>query len=258
MRSSNRNFLQTSTIWAIEIAVLAVVVGVWFLITHSGAVSPVLLPSPTTVFRAIGNIAKGQATRNDLLLTFSQVAVAMVIVIPLAVGLGMLIGRNPKLRVLDEIANVGMTIPQPIFLPILFIILGSNFFEIVIFGVTHALFVIVVNSAASTRSVPPSYDQLAKLYGTKTFDLYRKIYFPFMVPVILQGIRLGLIFCVAGVMLAEMYAGNGGFGKDILYWGSSFVLPDLLAGIIVVGASTVIINGLFHMLERRGASWRNA
>jgi NitT/TauT family transport system permease protein len=182
----------------------------------------------------------------------------MVIVIPLAVGLGMLIGRNPKLRVLDEIANVGMTIPQPIFLPILFIILGSNFFEIVIFGVTHALFVIVVNSAASTRSVPPSYDQLAKLYGTKTFDLYRKIYFPFMVPVILQGIRLGLIFCVAGVMLAEMYAGNGGFGKDILYWGSSFVLPDLLAGIIVVGASTVIINGLFHMLERRGASWRNA
>lgn len=258
MRGVNRKVFQTGAIWAIEAVVLALILLAWYLITHSGAVSPVLLPSPATVFTAIGHIAKGKVTRDDLLLTFSEVAVAMVIVIPLAVGLGMLIGRNPKLRVLDEIANVGMTIPQPIFLPILFIILGANFLEIVIFGVTHALFVIVVNSAASTRSVPPSYNQLARLYGTKTIDLYRKIYFPFMVPVILQGIRLGLIFCVAGVMLAEMYAGNGGFGKDILYWGSSFVLPDLLAGIIVVGASTVIINSIFHVFESRGASWRHA
>ena len=255
LSSRRQNFV---IVWIIEIAVFAVLIGGWYLITHESLMSPELLPAPGIVFTAVRSILSNSATRTDLLITLTQVIVAMAIVIPLAVSTGMLVGQNPNTTVFDSLANIGMTIPQPIFLPVLFIIFGSNVLEIVLFGITHAFFVIVINSASSTRSVPQSYHQLAHLYGARRRDLYRKIYFPFMVPVILQGVRLGLIFCVSGVMLAEMYSGNGGFGKDILYWGSSFVLPNLLAGIILVGISTVVLNGVFHIFEKRAGSWRES
>jgi ABC-type nitrate/sulfonate/bicarbonate transport system permease component len=236
--------------WLLLVAVLAV----WQVV--AGMVPPQLLPAPVTVWHAFGRILGDAQVRSDVAITTAEVMLAMAVAIPVGMGLGMAIATGAAGDVLAPLANVALGIPQSIFLPIVLLIFGGTFLEKVVFGFSHAIFIIIVDTVAATRSVPPDLLRLARLYGTRRGQLYRKIYLPCMLPVLVQGVRLGLIFCVTGVVLAEMYVSTAGIGRELILWGSSFLLPELMAGILLVGLVTILVNWGLRSAEHRAGRWR--
>ena len=70
---------------------------------------------------------------------------------------------------------------------------------------------------------------------------------------ILTGLRLGMIFCILGVILAEMYASRRGIGRLLFSWGEGYQVPELLAGILLVSALTVAVNEAMRLAELRVA-----
>jgi ABC-type nitrate/sulfonate/bicarbonate transport system permease component len=72
-----------------------------------------------------------------------------------------------------------------------------------------------------------------------------------MAPLIVGGIRLGLIFVVHGVVFAEMYGSTGGIGRSILTWGEAFQMDYLLAAVLLVLAATVAANESIQAVETR-------
>ena len=239
-----------------QVVMLACFAGLWQLAVIQQWLPPQLLPAPSAVWSAMVDMLGQQEVQQDLLVTSLEVAVAMALAIPLAVVAGMALAEGTGGKMLARLANVGIAVPQSIFLPIFLLIFGAGFAEKIIFGFTHAVLVILLSSAAAARAVPASSLQMVEMYGATRLQIHRKLYYPYMTPVILQGVRLGLIFCVTGVILAEMYVSNVGFGKQIVFWGTSFALPQLLASIFIVGIATVIANQALHGLERRAGRWR--
>jgi len=79
-----------------------------------------------------------------------------------------------------------------------------------------------------------------------------------MLPLILTGLRLGMIFCIIGVLLAEMYASRRGIGQLIFDWGEGQQIPELLAGIVLISVLTIAVNELMRLAELRLAQFRAA
>ena len=61
----------------------------------------------------------------------------------------------------------------------------------------------------------------ARSFGATRAQIYLRIYLPAMEPLIIEGLRMGLIFTVTGVLLAEMYGSPRGIGRVIFAWGET-------------------------------------
>ena len=118
-----------------------------------------------------------------------------------------------------------------------------------IFAVTLAFFIVVLSGIAAARSVPAGLVTAARSFGATRRQIYLRIYLPAMEPLIIEGLRMGLIFTVTGVLLAEMYGAPRGIGRVIFAWGEMLRMRELLAGVLLVVAATIVCNELMRAFE---------
>jgi NitT/TauT family transport system permease protein len=77
-----------------------------------------------------------------------------------------------------------------------------------------------------------------------------------MLPMLLEAIRIAMIFNFTGVMIAEMYASRSGIGHLIAGWGENFQMPQLFAGILLLSLIAIAFNESIRVLEERYSTWR--
>ncbi|HUI11852.1 MAG TPA: ABC transporter permease subunit, partial [Xanthobacteraceae bacterium] len=99
---------------------------------------------------------------------------------------------------------------------------------------------------------------LARSFGAGKLRIYRSIYLPAMAPQIVTGLRLGIIFDIIGILLAEMYASRSGLGVLLLRWGESYAVDKLMAATVLISVVTILINELMRVFEHRVGRWRQA
>jgi NitT/TauT family transport system permease protein len=182
--------------------------------------------------------------------TAAECLFAFAIVTPLALGCGFLIGESRRLeRVFGPALQMLLTVPKSIFLPVFVLMLGIGFAQKVVFAVVLTFFIVVPTGIAAVHSVPRGLVVAARAFGATRGQLYTRIYVPAMAPLVLGGVRLGLIFAVHGVVFAEMYGAEYGIGRDIVLWGEQFQMDYLLAAVLLVVVFTVVLNELVQLCE---------
>ena len=87
-------------------------------------------------------------------------------------------------------------------------------------------------------------------------QILRRVYVPSMMPILLETLRISMIFNFTGVMIAEMYASRTGLGSLISNWGENFQLPQLFAGVILLAAVAIAFNETVRFFENRVSAWR--
>jgi NitT/TauT family transport system permease protein len=202
-----------------------VLFGGWELIGRLRLVDPDLLPPLSEVGALLWSFLHDPRFIADLGLTASEVAVAFVIAAPLAISTGFLLGERVHLaEAFNPVVHFILAIPQSVFLPVFILAFGIGFLEKVL---------------------------AARVFGATPAQIYTRIYLPAMLPLILTGLRLGMIFCIIGVLLAEMYASRRGIGRLIFSWGESYQVPELIAGILLISVLTVAVNEAMRLAELR-------
>jgi len=235
----------------------ALFLGLWQAASSLGWIDPDLLPPLSTVLAAAGKMLADPSFLANAGDTLLRVAAAFLIGAPLAISFGLFAGERVRLqRVISPLFNFVMAVPQSIFLPIFIFLFGIGFPQKVIYGITHVIFVVTVTAMAAVRQVPRSYTLAARSFGWSPAEIYRKIYLPAMAPVIVTGLRLGLIFDIIGVLLAEMYASKSGLGVLIFRWGEAYDTRRTMAVILVVSCATILVNESMRFWEARVGSWR--
>jgi ABC-type nitrate/sulfonate/bicarbonate transport system permease component len=224
--------------------------GGWELASRLVLVNAELLPPPSEVGAILLRLLQDPRFVADLGLTASEVGVAFIVAAPLAISTGFLLGERLHLaQTFNPIVHFILAVPQSVFLPVFILAFGIGYFEKVLFGITHAYFVILVNSFAAVRSIPIPLVAAARVFGATPTQIYTRIYLPAMLPLILTGLRLGMIFCIIGVLLAEMYASRHGIGRLIFSWGEAYQVPELLAGILLISFLTIVVNEAMRFAE---------
>lgn len=239
--------------WVVRLSPLllgAVIAGVWETSSRAGLVSNELLPPFSHVMGVLWRLLQDARFLADLGFTLAEIAVAFAIVGPLGLGVGFWLGESQAAyRTLGPALNLLLSIPKSIFLPIFIFAFGIGFAQKVIFAVTLAFFIVVLSGIAAARSVPEGLVTAARSLGATRRQIYLQIYLPAMEPLILEGLRMGLIFTITGVLVAEMYGSPRGIGRVIFAWGESFMMAELLAAVVLVVVLTVLANEVMRAIE---------
>ena len=244
---------------AAQLICAAALAGLWEALSRLKLVDPSLLPPVSVVCATLWSMLWDAQILYEVWVTVVEVTVAFLIAAPLALGCGFFLGEKPRWGdVFNPIIDFILAVPQSVFLPLFMLALGTGYTQKIVFGVTHAFFVIAVNTVAAVRTVPHPYVLLARASGASRGQIYRRIYFPAMLPLVLTGLRLGMIFNVTGILLAEMFSSRHGLGRLIFSWAESFQITRLLAGILLVTLLTIAFNEAMRAWEVRASRGQSA
>ena len=240
-----------------RLALLALVLAAWQLLPSRGLVNPLLLPPLGDVLQMLGELVQRAQVREALAVSAAEVLLAFLIAVPLGALLGVLIAEHDYLgEVFKPALFVVFAIPKSIFLPLFILVLGVSFQQKVAYAAFTTTFVVLMSAAAAVESVKQDYLLVARSYGATRLQLVSRVYVPSMMPLLLETLRISMIFNFTGVLIAEMYASRTGIGHLIASWGENFQMKQLFAGVVLLAAVAITFNETVRFLESRCSTWR--
>lgn len=242
----------------IRIALLAAFLGAWEFLPRTGIVNPMLLPPLSEVLETLGVILRRGDFQEAMAVTTAEVLLAFIIAVPLGGAIGVLAAENAYFgAIFRPMLFYVFSIPKSIFLPMFILAFGIGFGQKVAYATFSTVFIVIMSASAAVESVKADYVLVAQSYGATRAQILRRIYIPSMMPILLETLRISMIFNFTGVMIAEMYASRTGVGHMIANWGENFMLPQLFAGVIVLAVAAMAFNELVRSLEARCSTWRS-
>ncbi|HXH83799.1 MAG TPA: ABC transporter permease subunit [Candidatus Tectomicrobia bacterium] len=239
----------------LQAAAVAALLGAWEAATLAGWVDPLFVPAPSAVARALAAVAP-QALAG-LADTLAKTAIAYALAVVGGVSLGVLVGSVRLLREVVSpyvLALYGM--PKILVLPWIVLLLGYGTAPAVVYGTIHGLFPILVLVVGGVRDVDRQLVTVARSFGATPWQLYVKVVLPAIVPTIIAGMRLGIVFCLLGVLVVEMFAGVRGMGHVLGSLANGFQAAELFAATALVSAASIAIVLALDALNERLSRWR--
>ncbi|OPY94495.1 ABC transporter permease [Bradyrhizobium sacchari] len=240
-----------------RVAMIVAILALWEMLSRTGIVNPRLLPSASDTFVTLGDLLQRAAVQKDLMVTASEVLAAFALAVPVGAVIGFLVAEN---RYFADVAKpllfFAFSIPKSIFLPMFILVFGVGFAQKVGFGFFSTIFIVIMSTTTAVESVKVEYLTVARSYGATPWQTAFRVYLPSMLPVLLEALRISMIFNLTGVILAEMYASRDGIGHQIATWGENFQMRQLLAGVVMVAAIAMAFNELVRWVEARCSHWR--
>src|SRR5690606_3068732 len=146
-----------------QLGILGGFLVVWQLVVVAGAVDPRTLPPPTQVFTALVAMLGNPSVLYNVWVTTAQVLVAFIIVVPVGVVIGLVLGESDYWgKAFKPFFYFMSSVPKSVFLPLFILALGIGFTQKVAFGVFQAVFVLVISSIAAVQGIPGDYKRMAR------------------------------------------------------------------------------------------------
>ena len=242
-------------ILALQAVSVLAILAAWEGVARAGWVDPLFVPAPSAVVRAFARI--GSSALAGLGDTLVKTAAAYLLSVVLGVSLGIAVGSVRVLReVLSPFVVALYGMPKILVLPWIVLIFGFGVLPAIVYGTIHGFFPILVLVMGAVRDVDRTLVSVARSFGAGTWQLYWKVLLPAIVPTVLAGMRLGIVFCLLGVLIVEMFAGVRGMGHVLGSLANGFQAPELFAATALVSAASIAIVLGLDALNERLSHWR--
>jgi NitT/TauT family transport system permease protein len=243
--------------------IFVVFVGIWQLVSISGLVSPIILPSPMETVQDIvfvgKNLLAGGYVLPALLITLQEVLYSFILAISIGFSLGVLVGETafgeravmPYLVALD-------TMPKVAFAPIFIAWLGFGIESKVALATFIATFPIVVGTAAGLHAADENARMLFKTMGASRWQTLFKMKIPTGMPHFFTGLKIASVGVMAGVITGEFLGGGKGIGELIRIASTSLDTPRVFALIIYLSLIGLAIFGTVVWIQKRFVFWQKS
>lgn len=235
---------------------IAGLIAIWSLVSWSGALNELLLPSPLAVVRAgIEEAASGVLTAN-VLISLKRVLTGYALAVAVGVGLGLFVGWNDTLyKALNPAIEALRPIPPIAWVPLAILWFGLTdraAYYIVFIG---PVFPIFVTTAAAVRATGRHYVNAAECLGASQWALLTQIILPGAMPEIFTALRVGIAVAWTCVVAAELVAAQSGLGYQMWQSRELFKSANVIFGMVMIGALGFVSNYLVLLIEKRVLRW---
>jgi NitT/TauT family transport system permease protein len=170
--------------------------------------------------------------------------------------LGAVVGASPVLyRALNPILIGFNSIPKVAVVPILVIWFGIGTIPAVITAFLVAFFPIMVNVATGIATMEPELADVLRSLGASRTDILMKVGIPRTMPYFFASLKVAITLAFVGSVIAETVASNQGIGYLMLSASSSFRVPLVFAGLLVIAAMGIAMYWIAAIVEGRLTRW---
>jgi len=238
----------------------------WALV--SDAIGEYRLPSPSLVFTQFfatitesGRLAFSGAGRDGflphVLATLGKVTLGTTLGTLVGVLMGLLMMWYPHLRSFLRLPIDGLrAIPPLAFVPIFFMLFGRTLMAQLISLILYSFLLIVINTVNAVENVLPIYQRFAYTLGATRGRVFRTVILPAIVPELIGGVRVGIIWGWGLQVIIEMMGAQTGIGKALLLTQQLNALDLILIGALWVVLLAGIMDIVFYVLIRYVIRWQ--
>ena len=232
-------------------AIVVLLVG-WELLAL--AIDSPALPPPTSALPAFVELF-GEILPH-ILISAWRVLAALIIGSAMAVPLGLMLGRSPRVdAVAAPIVFLSYPVPKVVFLPVLMVLLGLGSVSKIALITLIIFFQILVTARDAARAIPAGSVLSVRSLGAGTAQVFRHVVFPAALPEIFTALRIGSGTAIAVLFLTESVAGTSGLGYYIVDAWGRIDYNAMFAGIIGMAILGVVLYELLELLEARACRW---
>ncbi len=242
--------------WKSVISVLVVVV-LWEILCSSGFMKSALLPPPSAILLALGELLRCGDLLNDAAQSLQRVFVGFGIAAVLGIVCGVLSGISRAFSdYVSPLLEILRPIPPVAFIPIavLWFGIGDNpAYFLVAFG---AFFPIFTNTLSGILSVNPLHRDAALCLGASPRMMLFDVILPASLPYLIAGLKTGLGTAWFCVIVAELVGAQSGLGYMIQLNRLTLQSEKVLAGMVVIGILGYSMNRGMVLAQRRLVRWQ--
>ena len=194
---------------------------------------------------------------SDVLPSLERIFAGFAIATIAGVAIGIALGMSSFLRRL-AIPHIEYwrAMPPPALLPISIILLHSiQNRQKIAFTAFFCIFPVLLNTMDGIGGIDHTLLDTARVYQISARDRILRVMLPAAAPQIFAGLRTSLSLSLILMVISEMVASTNGIGYFVLQSQRTFAIPEMWAGIVLLGILGYVLNFIFLLVERRVLRW---
>jgi NitT/TauT family transport system permease protein len=183
----------------------------------------------------------------------------------LAFGIGTVLGLACGLwlalapissAVLDPYIKAANSMPRVVLAPIFAMWFGLGIWSKVALAVTLVFFIVFFNVYQGVKEVSPVVLANARMLGANQRQLLRTVYLPSATSWVFSSLHTSVGLAFVGSVVGEYLGSARGVGYLILQAEGTFDVNTVFAGIVVLTAFALILDGIVGRIEKRLMKWQ--
>jgi NitT/TauT family transport system permease protein len=259
---------RSGNLLAWQLALLVGIFAAWHVLTTPGLLPPLVFDNDQQAAFFFGEPLKIFArvwawfvTEADI---YEHLAITLVETL-LAFGIGTLLGLACGLwlalspmaaAILDPYIKGLNSMPRVILAPIFAVWFGLGVASKVALGITLVFFIVFFNVFQGVKEVSPVVLANARMLGANQRQLMRHVYVPSAMSWVFSSLHTSVGLAFVGAVVGEYLGSSRGVGYLILQAEGSFDINTVMAGILVLTAFALVLDGAVGFVEKKLMKWQ--
>ena len=242
---------------AIRLASPLVLLGLWQLGSAIGLIPQDVLPAPSLIIEAGGELVRNGELADALRVSGLRVTEGLLLGGFLGVALGTAVGLSrwfeaavdPAMQMIRALPHLGL-------IPLLILWFGIGELPKVLLVALGVSFPLYLNTFSAIRQVDPHLFETAQVLGFSFWQRLRTIIIPGAAPQVLVGLRQSLAIAWLTLIVAEQINAHKGIGYLINNARDFLRIDIIFFGLIVYALLGIGTDAVVRVLERRALRYR--
>jgi NitT/TauT family transport system permease protein len=254
-----RRLKGTGLVVLCQVLLLVAFLGVWEYVTAQDKQTAFLFGSPSAILGFLVQMWRDGSLVRDAYVTGLETVLGFLAgnVLGTVLGLSLWYSRFVSRVVQPFIIALG-SIPIIALAPMVIIWFGTGLASKIAMSTLSVVVVALVTSYKGALSVDPDQINLMRTLGATKPQIFRKLVVPASLNDIFAGLKLTVGFALIGAIIGEFMSSSEGLGHAIFKAGSLYIIPKVLAALVVTIALALVLSYLVGKLERLLTPWQRS
>ena len=238
-------------VWALRIGVLALLLGLWELVTATGWVDPFIMSSPSRIATTLAGLAADGSLFYHIGVTLWETLAGFAIAVVLGFAVALALWWSDTLRrVLEPYIVVLNALPKIALGPLIIIWFGTGSEAIVFMTVLVGVIIAIMHVLSAFIATEESKILLMRSMGANKWQILCKLVIPSSYPAVISMLKVNVGMAWIGSIMGEYIVSRAGLGYLIVYGGQVFKLDLVMSATLVLCLLAAGMYALVVLLEK--------
>lgn len=235
---------------------IVLVAAIWEAAAQANLVPPTFLPPLSRVLVSLYQQVVSGEMLEPLVISLYRAAIGLLIAMVGGIAIGFLMSQSRWFRwLMHPVVVLAFPAPKVAFLPVFILWFGIDHLSKIALVTFTSIFPFIVVAQAGAETVSRAQLWAARAMGESRLGILWRVVLPAALPSLMSGIRVAVPYALISAFTAEMIAGGGGLGGNLVYAERFFDTTTVFTILIVMLAAGWLADHGIMMLSRRLLRW---
>lgn len=233
-------------VWAMRLGILALLLGLWELVTALGWIDPFIMSSPSRIASTIASLYADGSLFYHIGVTLWETLAGFAIAVAVGFAVALLLWWSDTVRrILEPYIVVINALPKIALGPLIIVWFGTGSEAIVFMTVLVGVIVAIMHVLSAFIGTDENKILLMRSMGASKWQILWKLVLPSSYPSVISMLKINVGMAWIGSIMGEYIVSRAGLGYLIVYGGQVFKLDLVMSATFIL---CVLAAGMYFLV----------